>query len=59
MKGLPNKPAADNAGFALRLTVSHHRPGVPEPRRSPSNRTRTRTRTQPEGRYSYSIVRGT
>jgi hypothetical protein len=50
----PNKPAAGNAGIAHRLTISHHRPGVPEPGRSPS----TRTRTQPEGRYSYSIVRG-
>jgi predicted RNase H-like HicB family nuclease len=25
----PNKPAAGNAGIASRLTINHHRPGVP------------------------------
>ena len=34
MKHDANKPAAGNAGIASRLTVGHHRPGVPEPERS-------------------------
>ena len=28
-----NHPAAGKAGIALRLTVGHHRPGLPDPGR--------------------------
>jgi hypothetical protein len=31
---MANKPAAGNAGFAPRLTIGRHRPGVPAPPRS-------------------------
>jgi hypothetical protein len=29
----PNKPAAGKAGFAPRLAIGHHCPGLPEPER--------------------------
>jgi hypothetical protein len=32
----PNQPAAGKAGIARRLTIEHHRPGLPEPDRSAS-----------------------
>ncbi len=35
LQRVPNKPAAGNAGIASRLTIEHHRPGVPEPERWP------------------------
>ncbi len=33
MNPKPNKPAAGNAGFASRLAIGRHWPGVPEPER--------------------------